>query len=133
MKKLARKLRKDQTDAERQLWKHLRNRQINNFKFRRQEPIEKYIVDFVSVEAKVIVEVDGGQHAEQIQHDKERTNYLEQLGYRVLRFWNNEVTGNLQGVLEKIQEELIRSPHPNPLPPGEGNSISPLLPQGGED
>jgi very-short-patch-repair endonuclease len=99
----ARLLRKNQTDVERLLWKHLRNRQLHNHKFRRQLPIEPYIADFVCLELKLIIELDGGQHADQIAYDEQRRIALEQRGFKVLRFWNNEVIENLSGVLEAIR------------------------------
>lgn len=105
---LARKLRRRQTEAERSLWMGLRNRQLEGVKFRRQQPIGPYIVDFVSTEKRLIVEVDGGQHNEEgIEgKDEERTLWLKGQGYRVLRFWNNEVLSNIEGVLERIRENL---------------------------
>lgn len=98
---LARDLRKHQTDAERILWSHIRNKQLLGVKFKRQVPIGKYIVDFLSVQEKLIIEIDGGQHNEERnnQKDTERTKYLES-GYKVIRFWNNEIVENLNGVLE---------------------------------
>jgi adenine-specific DNA-methyltransferase len=109
------------TDAEQLLWRQLRDRQFAGIKFRRQEPIGPYFADFCCVERKLIIEVDGGQHddAAQIEYDRRRTAELKRRGYRVLRFWNNEVLGELTGVLEVI-EEIIASPHPVPLPEGEG-------------
>jgi len=104
--KFAKKLRENATDVETILWYRLRNRQIEGFKFRRQQPIGKYIVDFVCIEKMLIIELDGGQHAEQIIYDDERTKYLSKLGYKVTRFWNNEVLTNLNGVLECIMEQL---------------------------
>jgi len=86
MKSLPQKLRENQTDAERLLWQRLRNRQIAACKFRRQHEIAPYIVDFVCVQRKLIIEVDGGQHAEQVAQDSRRTRFLEALGYKVLRF-----------------------------------------------
>ena len=106
MKLLARKLRKESTDAERVLWKHLRNRQLAGHKFRRQEIIGNYIVDFLCLEAKLIIEVDGSQHMEQMNYDNERTEYLQSLGHKVIRFWNHEVLNNTEAVLEKIYHEL---------------------------
>ena len=105
---LARKLRQRQTEAERSLWMRLRSRQMEGVKFRRQHPIGPYIVDFVSTEKKLIIEVDGGQHNEKgiKGKDEERTLWLKKQGYRVLRFWNNEVLSNMEGVLEKIRENL---------------------------
>ena len=110
------------TDAEQLLWRHLRDRQQAGAKFRRQEPIGRYFADFCCVEHKLIIEVDGGQHDDgrQIEYDRRRTAELRRRGYRVLRFWNTEVLGELMGVLETIAEELIGSPHPDPLPEGEG-------------
>ena len=104
--KLARKLRKNQTDQEYKLWTLLRNRQLNNLKFRRQVPIEKYIADFMCEEKKLIIEIDGGQHNSpcNIKEDEERTKYFESLGYRVVRFWNNEIDNNIEGVYLKLLE-----------------------------
>jgi len=100
------------------LWQHLRARQIGGCKFRRQVVLGQYIADFVCIEKKLIVEADGGQHDEQI--DGERTAYLRGLGYKVIRFWNHEILTEPEAVLEKILAELQSSPHPNPLPEGEG-------------
>ena len=105
---LARKLRQSQTDAERALWARLKRKQLEGVKFRRQQPLGSYIVDFVSFERKIIVEVDGGQHSEREARgrDKQRAAWLKEKGYQVLRFWNNEVLVNMEGVLEKIREVL---------------------------
>jgi very-short-patch-repair endonuclease len=105
---LTRKLRQSHTDAERALWAKLRNKQLEGVKFRRQQPLGGYIVDFVSFERKIIVEIDGGQHNEEeaSKKDEERTTWLRGRDYQVLRFWNNEVLVNTQGVLEKIREVL---------------------------
>jgi len=102
----ARHLRKNLTDAEQHLWRHLRLRQIGGHKFRRQHPLGNYIADFVCIECKLIVEVDGGQHAEQLGYDAARTAWLEAQGYRVLRFWNNEVLANIEGVVARVREGL---------------------------
>jgi crossover junction endodeoxyribonuclease RuvC len=99
-KYLARNLRKNQTDAEQILWLQLRNRRLLNYKFRRQFAIEPYIVDFVCLELKLIIELDGSQHSEQA--DTERTVFLNQLGFRVVRFWNHDLFNNLEAVLEQI-------------------------------
>ena len=116
----ARNLRVGQTDAEQMLWYHLRNRRLNGWKFRRQHEIGRYIADFVCPDAGLIVELDGGQHGEQMIYDELRTLELEAMGYRVLRFWNNDVLKNLDGVIEMILEALASpAPHPNPLPAGE--------------
>jgi len=114
----ARDLRHNSTDAELLLWKHLRGRRLEGFKFKRQLVIEPYIVDFVCLEVKLIVEADGGQHSEQIVYDNKRTSKLECLGYRVLRFWNNEILNETQGVLEVIRLALIGIPSPQPSPGG---------------
>lgn len=121
MKSVARGLRKRPTDAEKLLWRHLRNRLLADFRFRRQEPIGSYVVDFVCFESKLVVEADGGQHEEQIEADAARTRYLQSCGYQVLRFWNHEILGNINGVLEHIHNVLINTPHPGPLPGGEGD------------
>jgi len=99
---LARRLRRSFTDAETKLWTRLRARQLRAVKFRRQEPLGPYIVDFCSPDPKLVVEVDGGQHAEEIERDAVRTTALEEMGFRAIRFWNNEVLQNLDGVCERI-------------------------------
>ncbi|MGH7411692.1 MAG: endonuclease domain-containing protein [Candidatus Methylomirabilis sp.] len=111
----AKRLRRNQTDAERKLWMRLRARQVNGLKFRRQHPIGRYIVDFCCPEHQLVVELDGGHHASKIQADRRRTEFLVQLGYRVLRFWDHEVLTNPEAVLEQIAE-AVTHPHPNPLP-----------------
>ena len=103
--RLARRLRANQTDAETVLWNRIRNRQIDGHKFARQVPIGRYICDFVCREARIVIEVDGGQHNDSAE-DIIRDRYLSAEGYRVLRFWNNDVLGNLEGVLTTIQTEL---------------------------
>ena len=115
----ARELRQDMTDAEQKLWHHLRNRQLSGHKFRRQHDIDHYIADFACTEALLIVELDGGQHADQADYDERRTQHLQARGYRVLRFWNNDVLTNLEGVLTVILGSLASpAPHPDPLPKG---------------
>jgi len=116
----ARTLRRQSSDAESILWHHLRGRRLMGYKFRRQVVMEPCIVDFACLEAGLIIEADGGQHSNQVTYDARRTARLECMGYRVMRFWNHEVLGELQGVLEQIRTALIESPHPNPLPEGEG-------------
>lgn len=106
MNPFSKQLRQNSTDAERKLWSCLRNSQLEGFKFRRQAPIGKYIVDFVCLEKCLIVEVDGGQHAENIK-DKERDSWLESEGYKVIRFWNKEVLAETNGVLEVIRKTLL--------------------------
>jgi very-short-patch-repair endonuclease len=105
---LTRQLRVRQTETEAILWSKLRDRKFEGTKIRRQQQINSYIVDFVSLEEKIIIEVDGGQHNEEasIKKDDLRTNTLEKEGYQVLRFWNSDVTDNLDGVLNKIKEAL---------------------------
>ena len=128
---LAHELRQSQTDAEKALWARLRNKQLEGVKFRRQQPLGRYIVDFISFERKIIVEVNGGQHNEPSpfegegisspspggrelegggfsmrERDEERTAWLKHRGYRVLRFWNNDVLMNMEGVLERMKEAL---------------------------
>ena len=94
------------TPQERKLWEILRNREFFGYRFRRQFPIGQYIVDFICREKKIIIEVDGGQHnePENIGYDNERTEYLISEGYQVIRFWNNEIDNNLEGVYEKLKE-----------------------------
>ncbi len=114
---VARRLRKYSTDTEQRLWGHLRDKQIEGFKFRRQQPVGPYVVDFVNLEKKVVVELDGGQHAISAR-DKIRDEWLLAEGYKVVRFWDNQVFSNLEGVLEAIRDALL-TPHPDPLPQGE--------------
>ena len=102
----ARRLRTDAPDVEQKLWSALRNRQLAGAKFRRQVPIDRYFADFVCVEAKLIVELDGSQHATQVVYDEERTAALEAAGWRVIRFWNNDVIDNIEGVAAAILAEL---------------------------
>ena len=102
----ARALRANQTEAETRLWQSLRDRQLAGAKFRRQTPVGPYIADFVCLAAKLIVELDGGQHAENAEADAVRTAWLEGRGFRVLRFWNNDVLVNTEGVLEEILAAL---------------------------
>ncbi len=98
----ARDLRKRSTDAERLLWKHLRTKRMNNLKFKRQQPIGNYIVDFICFEKRIVIELDGGQHALQRDKDKGRDSWLEGQGFLILRFWNNDVLTNIHGVMEVI-------------------------------
>jgi very-short-patch-repair endonuclease len=125
----AKRLRRNQTDAERVLWFRLRDRRLAGWKFKRQAPIDRYVVDFFCAEARLIIEIDGGQHDRQRERDSDRTAALEATGYLVLRFWNNEVMQNTAGVLETVMSTVNRR-DPNPLtpplsPPGRGSPPSP--------
>jgi very-short-patch-repair endonuclease len=104
--KTARELRNNLTDAESRLWQKLKRRQIATLKFRRQQPIGAFIVDFVCFERRVIVEVDGGQHAERVLYDEQRTRWLEAQGYLVLRFWNNDVLASTEAVAQAILDVM---------------------------
>ena len=115
----ARALRADATDAERKLWRFLRGRQLSGFKFRRQLPIAGYIADFACIEAGVVIELDGGQHLDHHDYDQERARKLAINGYRVLRFWNDDVLLRTQAVLDEIHRQLEPLPSP-PLQAGEG-------------
>ena len=117
---LGKALRKRPTDAEQLLWSYLRMKQMEGLKFRRQQPIDKYIVDFVCFENRVIIEVDGGQHAAEKNKDIEREKYLQRYGFKVLRFWNNEVLQNTNEVLAVIRDNCLSHPPLNPLPSREG-------------
>ena len=102
----ARHLRKNPTDAEIRLWHQLRRRQLRGFRFRRQVPLGRYVADFVCLSEKLVIEIDGGQHSSRFDHDVRRTAWLAQNGFRVLRFWNNDVLENPEGVLETILRAL---------------------------
>ena len=118
----ARAVRAEPTLAERKLWWHLRHRlALPTSHFRRQVHLGRYIVDFASHSLKIVIEIDGGQHATQHKQDAMRTRFLESEGYRVLRFWNNEVLGNIDGVLEVIQSACLTTPTPAPPHKGEGS------------
>ena len=108
----ARNLRANSTDAERALWQHLRANRLRGHKFRRQAPIGQYIVDFACFEARLIIELDGGQHAERSKYERDRTAWLQAQGFRVLRFWNTDVLNNLDGVKEVIAEACAKEPPP---------------------
>ncbi len=127
----AKALRTHQTLAEQRLWYHLRAHRFEDLKFKRQKPIGSYIVDFVCMEQRLIVELDGGQHAEQVAYDTKRDEWLRDQGYKVLRFWNNDVMQNLEGVLEQIRNAFTLSPNPSPLRTPSPQS-SPASGRGGE-
>ena len=114
----ARQLRREPTNAERLLWQRLRFWQVNGFKFRRQQPLGPYIVDFTCLQTKLIIEIDGGQHMEQAEYDAKRDAWLRDQGFVILRFWNNDVLKNIDGVLEMIAKNLHSSPYLNPSPQG---------------
>ena len=128
----AKELRKKSTDAERLLWRHLKAKQFVGLKFRRQEQIGRFIADFVCYEKRLIIEADGGQHAVEKEKDEERTQWLNSQGFTVLRFWNNEILTNIDGVMEVVRMECVNLPlsspflteganHPSPQPsPTEG-------------
>jgi very-short-patch-repair endonuclease len=126
MRERTRRLRRESTDAEQMLWRHLRSRQLDGFKFRRQMWLCGFIADFACVEAKLVVEADGGQHAEAEDYDRQRSDAFAAEGYRTLRFWNNDILENIDGVLMAIREALPSPSHPAapggplPLPKWEG-------------
>jgi very-short-patch-repair endonuclease len=105
----ARRLRREETDAERKLWTRLRSRKLRGAKFRRQVPIGSFIADFAVIERKLVVELDGGQHLEQAARDTARTAYLAQRGFRVIRFWDHEVLLDLDAVIARIEAALQES------------------------
>ena len=115
-------LRKNQTQEETILWSKLRNNQTNH-KWKRQVSIGPYIADFYCWKKLLVVEIDGSQHLENKEYDKERDLYFSNLGIRTLRFWNNEINTNINGVLLRIEKELEKEPHPCPLLKGEGKQI----------
>jgi very-short-patch-repair endonuclease len=108
----AKVLRRSQTDVEQKLWYHLRAHRFMGKKFKRQKPIGQYVVDFVCLEDKLIIELDGGQHTENVEYDHVRDSWLRSEGYTVLRFWNNELMNEMEGVLEQIRLTLSPSPSP---------------------
>jgi very-short-patch-repair endonuclease len=123
----ARRLRRDQTDTEKKLWERLRSRQLGGFKFRRQFVIGPFITDFCCFEQRLVVELDGGQHVDQSDADRRRSDFLLSRGYRVLRFWDNEAMENIDAVLERILLALDKPasngvPSPFSLPEGEGKN-----------
>ena len=111
---IAKILRKTSTKAERLLWRYLRAKRLEGYKFRRQEPIGNYIVDFVCFEKRIVIEVDGSQHQIETDKDTIRDEWLRKQGFKVLRFWNNEVLRNMEGVYEVIKESCLSHPPPTP-------------------
>lgn len=112
----ARELRRNMTDAERVLWNRLKARRLDGLKFRRQEQIGRFIVDFICFERGIVVEADGGQHAVEREKDDERTRWLNSQGFTVLRFWNNDILANTEGVMETIRSACMVAPSPPPSP-----------------
>ena len=122
----ARRMHREPTEAERKLWWHLRHRlPVAGSHFRRQVQIGPYLADFACHRSKLVVEIDGGQHAEATAQDAARTRRLEAEGYRVLRFWNNDVLSNIDGVLTEIHGALTTTPTPDPSPQGGGEKKNP--------
>src|SRR2546422_2907729 len=119
---LSRRLRQEMTDAEVRLWLRLRGAQIEGYRFRRQVPIGPYVADFACLKARLVVEVDGGQHAEEVERDQKRTDWLASRGFRVLRFWNGEVLQQTDGGVELVCEALIGTPS-LPSPQGGGTAL----------
>jgi very-short-patch-repair endonuclease len=117
----ARELRNNPTDAEAKLWQALSARKVGGVRFNRQVRVAPFICDFVTRTLKLIIEIDGGQHAVQIEEDTSRTRYLEAKGYRVIRFWNNQILENLDGVVAEIERVLAALPSPDPSRKREGN------------
>jgi BirA family biotin operon repressor/biotin-[acetyl-CoA-carboxylase] ligase len=120
-REFARQLRQHMTESENKLWRHLRARRLGGEKFRHQQPIGPYVVDFVHFGARLIVEADGGQHNGALR-DERRDAWLQAQGFKVMRFWNNEIMNNLEGVLSRVMAEVTECPlSPSPSPArGEG-------------
>ncbi|MGA9851326.1 MAG: endonuclease domain-containing protein [Gammaproteobacteria bacterium] len=125
MKGFTKYLHTHQTDTENLLWKHLRNRQLDGRKFRRQVLIGKYIVDFVCFESNIVIEVDGGQHMMHQEKDELRSRWLHSREFMVLRFWNSDVLSHTQAVLEEIRTHLLLPPHPSLSREGRGDKVLP--------
>jgi len=129
--KFARRLRRESTDAERRLWRHLRGRRFAGFKFRRQHPVGRYVADFACPAFGLVVELDGGQHALSHEKDMRRDREMCRHGFRVLRFWDNDVLARTSAVLSAIHDALVSSPLPSPQRgEGEESIPSPLMGEG---
>lgn len=126
----SRQLRANPTEAERALWQRLRSRQLHGVRFNRQFPIGQFICDFVSRERRLVVELDGGHHAQAAEYDERRTRFIQAQGYQVVRFWNSDVLDNMESVLMRIGEVLDNRPSPGPSRQREGSLWSPA-PRGG--
>ena len=130
LRQRARQLRNNATDAERHLWQHLRKHHLAGHRFRRQVPLAGYIADFACPALKLVIELDGGQHVEHAAHDARRTNVLQAHGYRVLRYWNDDVLVRTEAVLEDILRAIEQSnctplrPSPSPAAQGKGRTLS---------
>lgn len=121
LRKFSRSLRRSQTEAEKKLWNCLRSGRFLGFKFRRQLPLGPYITDFCCLEKRLVVELDGSQHAADSKKDSERTKFLEKEGFQVVRIWDNEALANIEAVLEYLKKYIEKSPSPYPSPlKGEG-------------
>jgi very-short-patch-repair endonuclease len=118
----ARELRNNPTEAEKALWHQLNARKISGVRFNRQVPIGPFICDFVSRSLKLVIEVDGGQHDWNVEDDRRRTEFLESQGYKVIRFWNNDVIERIEGVVREIERVISDMPSPNPSRQREGSS-----------
>ena len=118
----ARRLRRDATEAERYLWRHLRRRNLNGHRFRRQHPIGPYVADFACLHVRLIIELDGGQHAASRSYDAQRDVYLAERGFRVLRFWDHDVLTDVETVMDVIRAAMEEGPpQPAPAPPARGS------------
>jgi very-short-patch-repair endonuclease len=117
-REFAKHLRSSMTESENRLWRRLRAHRLNGEKFRRQQPIGPYVVDFVHFGARLIIEADGGQH-NGAPHDEKRDAWLRAQGFKVMRFWNNEISSNLDGVLTAVMAAMASPSPPTPLPQGE--------------
>ena len=118
---LARQLRKNMTDAEKAVWRRLRSKSFNGFRFRRQAAIGEYIADFVCFSPRVVLELDGGQHADQVEADEQRSAWFRSQGFVVLRYWNHQVAEDWDVIEQELYAALTRdekTPHPNPPPQG---------------
>ncbi len=129
-KQNAKDLRNNPTQPEQILWLYLKKSQLNGLKFRRQQPIGKYIVDFLCCSKKLVIELDGGQHSETEEYDKIRDKFLEAEGYKVIRIWNNDVYDNIEGVMEYLNNEIKHPPLTPPLKGGEKTSPTPKSKEG---